>query len=750
MITVDLETFLIELPFSKIRPVICSYKVDGRDAELLSIKEAVQRIREDFSYGVHNIIGWNIGFDFLVLFKYMKEDILKAYANNSIIDIMIADKILAIKNGDFKRRRFSLEAAAKHWLLEDLSELKHGEAPIFSARSTSKLGKKRKELFEALTIAAKLRIRKNPNWIDVLDTALEEAEISFSDIPWRYKYAFLAGVRPSDYPQKAKEYALGDVIHTERIATKVQQAAIAEHYHYADEWPRAAAEESAYDFGLKLMAEVGYFTRTEYLKNLKNLHSKILESTTTALKAIGLLKLRTTGPHKGTYGMDQKMVRAAIADAYEKAGIPVPLTKGGAVSYSSSTLDQCPGRKMEMFKIWNESHRFLDVTYPLLYNNGKSRVFTFFDSMLITGRVASRDGGSGQFNSLNIAKKGGIQETFRPPTIAEAKQIHKELRLPFPKLPKKDRYVILDIDYSQAELFTAATALVYKATGKVGYTPGVSALADALMQKKDVHSMIGAADLGMTYEQFMKLKQQKDPVVLQARQITKAVDFGALGLMGPETMAIEAFSQGFKIETHPNGMWDFSASVATAKRVLDNMLVMFPDIKQHRDDLRYNRLSKTQEITAFAVPEFSLRGNCSAPQAGNYIIQKPAARMVKRLVFWLWYTIIVKKDPAFAGALPFKFLHDQVSMYVPESKGQEAAKLLLELAVKSKKLTCPGMITGKDAEPVLSDLVSKSAEPTYKNGKLVTTRIKKSVPTIALPWGDKPMSWLWDGGEVGD
>ena len=735
MLTFDFETHLLDLPISKTKPVLAAMGDTQTKIEIFSAGDAIDRIidsRESWS-------GWNVAFDALLVFPHAPQVVIQKYADKQVFDAMLADKILAIRDGSYRRRRFSLGESSWYWLRENLDSDKYGSdelKKLFTAKKNTKAAEKRDRLISALKNAAKTL---EPEALEHLDEVLEELHTSWEDIPWRYKYGFLDGVRPSDLPKEATRYVKDDVWFSQTLGDTFRDIAKKERYVDSDGWPRTTSDESTYAFGLQLTAEVGFFARQSYLATLQKQAKSTVDTLAPLLSAEELIKIRTTGPHKGTWGMNQKNVQKMVEEEYLAAGIEPPRTDTGAPRRDAETLDQCPGKRAALFREWVKASRFLDVEYPML---SKGRVlYTAFDSMLVTGRVASRNTGLGQINSLNLKKKGGILEAFEPPTIEEAKEIHARLGLRFPSLPAGDRYVILDADYAQLELFTAALRFVFDATGKLEYVPGVSPLADTLMQGLDVHSMIASADLGVRYSDFRVSYEAGEAEAKKHRQLAKPVIYGALGMMGARRMALTAFQQGTKMAVLPNGLWDYEESVRVAERLLEACYHMFPDIRKYRRSFQH---TGGDGINAFALPSFTVRGGCSPSEAGNYAIQAPAAKITKRALFWLWYLIVTgAKGHPLEGALPFMYVHDQIRLYVPRSKITIAAKVLKEVMTKSKEQEVP-FITGKDAEPAASTLVTKDLDPIWKNGELQVVEVPTEVPSFEFPWQDQePVNWLY-------
>ena len=519
------------------------------------------------------------------------------------------------------------------------------------------------------------------------------------------------------------------------------------------------------DFALQLTAEVGFWVRPDYVAQMRQYAEETKAELQEALFMKGLVKMRTTGEHKGTIGMDAKEVQDMVRAAFLDAGVEPPYSDGGlkdklaweeaealgedtdrltppekwGVKRDQQTLKECPGRKAEAYRAWQEAQRLCDVFMPILE---RPNLRTAFNSLILTTRTSSgadEENGGSEINSQNLKKEGGIQQAFRPPTPEEADVVRNRLKLPRYRLTNGDRYVFLAGDYASGELYPLSIKMIYDRTGRIGYEPGLSPLADDLMHGTDVLSKVAATELRVDYDYFVKNRKGSSGEAKKfkkARQNEKPVLYGAGGMMGPKTMAVQAFAKdGTKMASLPGGLWDVQGSIRVAAALLKTTLQLYPDLAEHRD--RYSDWSR--RYLAFCLPSWLQRGDCKPTEAGNFVFQPPVARMAKRAVFEVWRAIY-RGDPDFEGCLGVQgFLHDELRLIVPESMVHFSGEALRRIMLASKEIECPGMTLQSQVVPVATEVMEKDAEPSYLDGRLIVT--PNSRPVAVRP----PAPWNEDG-----
>lgn len=731
----DWESFIVQGHISA-TPLVCLGTNDPA-APVLDRAEGIRWMQAKLADATNRFVNWRISFDWITAIGDPSwttadvQNLLQAYSDLRVVDVQVADKLLAIQQGTFKMRKFSLADSSKAFLGKDFSEDK-GSGAIWSGKGDAATAQ-RVQLFKLLRqLGDTLRAAEDADICTLLQQISNICPLE--QIPWRYKYALLAETPVYMYPEKARQYVAEDPQYALELLEKLIQvaegASTAAGKGYVDSQglPWRSAEASMADFGLQLLAEVPLWVRPEYVASLRKESEDFLAATTTALiYDTDLVKWRKTGPHAGTWGTDTVALRAAVDLAYAREGLVAPQTPKGQAQITDKVLAECPGRDLELIRLWREADKMVTTIVPLLE---RAPLKTAFWSPIVTLRAASGGDnfGNGEINSMNFKKEGGFMQAFRPPSEEEALEVRTRLKLPDYTLRPGDRYVFIDADYSQLELFPLSMRNIWNITGKAVYQPGISQLADDLVAGVDFHSKLAAADLGMPYEIFIAARKD-DPYLAKLRQNSKQVVYGAGGLMGPEKMALTAFrTNGIKMRAHPNGMWDVQGSIEEAKRLLALLLRMYPELAAHRQ--RFYSAGENQQ--AFCIPSMQERGQCSATEAGNFVFQPPAAIIATRALFWMWQACYSGGLP---GCCPHGFVHDSIRMVAPEQYAACCAAVLKESMLRSLDLECPGMRREFLVKPFASEVIEKEVPITLRDGKLVASPASlNAAKPFTLPW----------------
>lgn len=156
-----------------------------------------------------------------------------------------------------------------------------------------------------------------------------------------------------------------------------------------------------------------------------------------------------------------------------------------------------------------------------------------------TGRVASSDP-----NGQNIPKRGALAKTYR------------QMFIP------REGYVIVEADYSQAELKIAACMA------------GDQAMIQAYRQDGDLHTLTAAQTMGLTLDQFKALDV---PVQKQKRFEAKAINFGFIYGMT---------ANGFK--TYAKTQYGIDYTLRQAEHFRNMFFKSYPAlVKWHEEMVRY-------------------------------------------------------------------------------------------------------------------------------------------------------------------
>jgi DNA polymerase-1 len=172
-----------------------------------------------------------------------------------------------------------------------------------------------------------------------------------------------------------------------------------------------------------------------------------------------------------------------------------------------------------------------------IHTDGK--IHTNYSPLKVTGRLGS--------NNPNI------QNIPRP----EAGQ--KNVREAF--VPDCDDDVLLVVDYGQLEMRVLASLCE-------GY--GDSTMAGGIRAGLDMHSFTGAKMIGITYEEFVDLKDQGDENILAVRQAAKAINFGIVYGIAAQGLSIQLSSALGRV-----------VGEGEAQEYINTYFVAFPGVKMY-------------------------------------------------------------------------------------------------------------------------------------------------------------------------
>jgi DNA polymerase I-like protein with 3'-5' exonuclease and polymerase domains len=183
-----------------------------------------------------------------------------------------------------------------------------------------------------------------------------------------------------------------------------------------------------------------------------------------------------------------------------------PHTDGGGISTSRETLEDSGDPVLERFVEVNRWRKF--QTYLPTLEEATTKPLNVKPNILLsTGRVSYE--GLIQL----MPRTGGVRECF----VARAGCVWSS------------------VDYAAIEMSTLAQVCLWA----LGY----STLADAINASKDVHSLLGANLMGITYEAFVEKKKEYKNV----RQGAKIGNFGYPGMMGEAKFVTAQKKQATKV-----------------------------------------------------------------------------------------------------------------------------------------------------------------------------------------------------------
>lgn len=321
--------------------------------------------------------------------------------------------------------------------------------------------------------------------------------------------------------------------------------------------------------------------------------------------------------------------------------------------------------------------------------------------------------------------------------------------------PLNQGWIFYSCDYVGGELVTFAESCV----ARVGY----SKMGEALKTGKDVHSLLGAFFIGMSYDEFTKRKKEKRCKDL--RQAAKPINFGCPGGIGAVKIVLQQRKQGpdTPCASGPSMVSDGAggfvpgykglrfcvlvdgsdscgrekvthwgkdangdpkpisptckACIKVAERLRDGWFDTWPEAKPyldwHKDNVRQH---------GAVVQHYShrVRGGTDFCSEANGDFQALLADIAGRAECRVKYEQFVDRgSPLFGVSRGILFAHDELFGEVMEAHGHEVSMRVNEIMVEEFIKGCPNHREACKAEPTLMRRWWKAAEPVWKDGRLV-------------------------------
>lgn len=467
---------------------------------------------------------------------------------------------------------------------------------------------------------------------------------------WRMGYGHLIDVPLSAWPEGAQQYAKSDAQVTRDIACA--QLQLAKNFYEPAVFLRIVAADTRAAFGLQLMSAWGVRTAPAALAAFANEVAAQSAALEPSLIARGVLRANKS--------RDMTKIRELASSA----GVD-KVTDTGKVSTSAQTLRESGSATLQELADYVAHQKLLTTYVPLLQRGTQHPINTRYTLPLATGRTSSSP------NLQNIPRIKGARECFVP----------------------RDGFAYCSVDYDTIELRALADFCVA--------TFGKSEMADAIRDGKDLHLMLGANILGVSYEDA--LARKKDPDVKNARQMAKAANFGFPGGMGVQRFIDAAKAYGLAL---------------TPTQAGNLQRAWFRAWPEMRDFFAHVSVAIDQQDGTILTPKSDLlRGRVSFPQGCNQHFQGPVAFGAKMAVFDAIRAAYTDTTSAFYGSRPVLFIHDEIIAEVPADRAHEAAHALAEIMCAAMRRVITHVPV--TASPCLMSHWSKGAEPKYENGRLV-------------------------------
>lgn len=532
---------------------------------------------------------------------------------------------------------------------------------------------------------------------------------------FRLSYALLEHLPISEWPEDARQYPVDDAVNTLEVAEA--QLARAQNLHDLPPQVHAA-------FCIHLGTVWGLRADEARVAEFKGHVDSHLRELTAWAREQGFMRAKVK-KRPDDLSKDTAALKERVFKAY--GGLP-PKTDGGDISISRESLEESGDPVLERFAELGRWEKF-NTYIPTLEAAAKAPLNPRSNPLLSTGRV-SQDG------LLLLIPRSGLKVPtgdgkYKYITSDDGRVIGVR-----PCFTARPGTAWSSCDYAAVELSTLGQVCIWA----VGY----SELADVINSGKDPHCILGANLMGITYEEFLRRKDAKDPQALLIRQAAKKGNFGFPGMMGPPKFVIAQRREGDLVcewfyndgrcgEVKIREWNDEPLDAPMCKRCVEQALVIREGyLSQWKEIKPYWRwvmqeLQNNDAITQFVSKR--VRGSPHGPAAANSFFQGLAADGAKRAVVALTREMYLGTQPdgtesPLLGSRLINFVHDETIVEIPLVRLHDAAYRQAHVMVEQMKTCVPDVAI--KVEPAAMYHWDKAADAVFdENGKLI-------------PWVPKP------------
>ena len=465
---------------------------------------------------------------------------------------------------------------------------------------------------------------------------------------WRLRYHELDGVPIGDWPQAARDYAIGDTALTHRVYLSQQADPMA-----ALATPNLAAQ-CASAWSLHLMSAWGLRTDKAMVDRFEAELREHVDGVVAQLVSGGILRVDGT--------KDAKAIGARVEAAYEANGAPLPTTPTGKPKADKDTLEQSGDSLLEALASVSTDKKNLDTYIPLL-RTGTKRPINPRYYLVSTGRTSARGP-----NVQNQPRKGLARECYVP----------------------RPGWVYVGADYHAAELVGLAQVLLDMF--------GQSAMATALQAGRELHLETAAGILGISYEDAVERHAAGDKRVKGARHLAKAANFGFPGGLGARTFIDFA-----------RATYGLTVTQEEAGDLKTAWLARYPEMSLYfqRTGALVNESGGSFQLVQHRSNR--IRGGVGFCDGCNSRFQGLVADGARAALYAVCRECYIDEESPLYGSRPVLFIHDEIILESPEARAAGAAVRLEEIMVRELRRYAPDIPVR--AEAVLMRRWYKGAEP---------------------------------------
>ncbi len=284
----------------------------------------------------------------------------------------------------------------------------------------------------------------------------------------------------------------------------------------------------------------------------------------------------------------------------------------------------------------------------------------------------------------------------------------KKIKRPIPG----SRRVFVGADLDTVEL----RALAQSCLEILGY----SEMAAALQRGEDLHLALAAEILGIDYATAVSRYAAGDPIVTDARQTAKIVNFGLPGGMGATKFAMAQIAAGTPLIKDPQA--PLRDHIKRAAELKEAWFRRWPEMRAY--------LRHAGDITGDFGPcrivqpwSERVRGGLDYCSCANTYFQGRVADGTKLALWRVALACYVVKSSILYGSRLVLFLHDELILECPEAIASQCADELVRLLCGAVQEVIPDVPITSTA--VINRRWYKGAKPVRVNGLLVPSKPEK-------------------------
>jgi DNA polymerase I len=467
---------------------------------------------------------------------------------------------------------------------------------------------------------------------DTAENALDPAKIikeaTEEEDVWRKRYAELDGIPLEKWPMAASLYAARDAVYHRAAfdAIAIQQL-------YQQKIAHTWAVNTAADLTFTLAGNRGILTDLQLTKVFDKENRIVLKTSAQKLSLMGLLSVSQKRDGTIKITKKRKVLQDMVVQLAADQGIEYLQTKSGKPSTTESALMLVDhSRTLLPWAEYSAAEKLNSTYIPVLK---RGILYPDYNVLVESFRSSCRNP-----NVQNLPRKGRSRECI---------------------IPGEGR-VFIGADYDIAELASLSEV--------VWTLFGYSVMGDKIVNGQDIHLWMASKLLNIEYEDVKALYGTDDEAAITARQLSKALDFGYPGGLGPKNFIGFARGYGVDVTLEQSKMY---------KRV---WMDAFPDMKQYFDYINSAvggfgaRGPITHPITG------AVRGGCTFTQAANFLFQHLTAIIAKDA--WSRATAegFDKRSPLY-GFRSSLFIHDEIIGSIPRDVASAGAFRLAEIMHES-------------------------------------------------------------------